>query len=150
MPRCDNERLQGEGRYRHWRGSGLGEAIAKSLAAKRVMVVVSAINLTGAERVAPEIADSGGTGCAGEHDIAKPEDWERVVAINLNGVLFGMCFRHVLSACAFGMCYQIPAMLRAGARNSAIVNVPLFGRLVDSRRKSRLPCVSSCRWRHRL
>ena len=37
-------------------------------------------------------------------------DWERVIAINLNGVLFGMR-------------YQIPAMLKAGARNCAIVNM---------------------------
>ena len=37
-------------------------------------------------------------------------DWKRVIDINLNGVLYGM--RH-----------QIPAMLKAGARDSAIVNM---------------------------
>ena len=44
---------------------------------------------------------------AGEVDIA---DWDRVIAIDLSGVLYGMR-------------YQIPAMLKAGARSSAIVNM---------------------------
>jgi NAD(P)-dependent dehydrogenase (short-subunit alcohol dehydrogenase family) len=129
-------------------GSGLGEAIAKSLASKGVRVVVSDINLKGAERVAQEIAAAGGTASAVNQDTAKAEDservvshavatygalhyavnnagiggaaapagevdladWERVIAINLNGVLYGMR-------------YQIPAMLKAGARSSAIVNM---------------------------
>lgn len=43
----------------------------------------------------------------GELDL---EDWDRVININLNGVLYGM---H----------YQIPAMLRTGADTAAIVNV---------------------------
>jgi NAD(P)-dependent dehydrogenase (short-subunit alcohol dehydrogenase family) len=129
-------------------GSGLGEAIAKSLASKGVRVVVSDINLKGAERVAQEITAAGGTASAVNQDTAKSEDservvshavatygalhyavnnagiggaaapagevdladWERVIAINLNGVLYGMR-------------YQIPAMLKAGARSSAIVNM---------------------------
>jgi NAD(P)-dependent dehydrogenase (short-subunit alcohol dehydrogenase family) len=44
---------------------------------------------------------------AGEVDLA---DWERVININLNGVLDGMR-------------YQIPAMLKAGARGCGIVNM---------------------------
>ena len=44
---------------------------------------------------------------AGEIDLA---DWDRVVDINLNGVLYGMR-------------YQIPAMLETGPRESAIVNM---------------------------
>ena len=44
---------------------------------------------------------------AGEVDLA---DWKRVIDINLNGVLFGMR-------------YQIPEMLKAGAGQSAIVNM---------------------------
>ena len=44
---------------------------------------------------------------AGEVDLA---DWQRVIDINLNGVLYGMR-------------YQIPAMLKAGARGCAIVNM---------------------------
>ena len=129
-------------------GSGLGEAIARALASKGVRVVVSDINLNGAQRVANDISGAGGTASAVAQDTARPEDservvahavstygalhyavnnagiggaaapagevdladWKRVIDINLNGVLYGM--RH-----------QIPAMLRAGARGSAIVNM---------------------------
>jgi NAD(P)-dependent dehydrogenase (short-subunit alcohol dehydrogenase family) len=129
-------------------GSGLGEAIAKQLAGNGVKVVVSDINLKGAERVAGEITKAGGAASAIAHDTAKPEDnervvahtverfgglhyavnnagiggaqaltgetdladWKRVIDINLNGVLYGMR-------------YQIPAMLKSGARNAAIVNM---------------------------
>ena len=44
---------------------------------------------------------------AGETDLA---EWDRVIDINLNGVLYGMR-------------YQIPAMLATGPRESAIVNM---------------------------
>jgi NAD(P)-dependent dehydrogenase (short-subunit alcohol dehydrogenase family) len=129
-------------------GSGLGEAIAKSLAARGSRVVVSDINLKGAERVVREITGAGGTASAIAHDTAKPEDnervvahavgtygalhyavnnagiggaaapagevdiadWRRVIDIDLNGVLYGMR-------------YQIPAMLKAGAAKCAIVNM---------------------------
>ena len=129
-------------------GSGLGEAIARALAGKGVRVVVSDINDEGAERVAGEIADAGGAASAVHQDTARAEDservvahavsaygalhyavnnagiggaqapagevdladWERVIDINLNGVLYGMR-------------YQIPAMLQAGARGCAIVNM---------------------------
>ena len=129
-------------------GSGLGEAIGKALARNGVKVVLSDINLKGADRVAAEIRTAGGTAGtiaqdaaqagdsekvvnhavstygalhyavnnagiggaqapAGETDLA---DWKRVIDINLNGVLFGMR-------------YQIPAMLKTGARTCAIVNM---------------------------
>ena len=129
-------------------GSGLGEAIAKQLASHGVSVVVSDINMKGAERVVDEIVRSGGTAAAVQHDAAKPEDnervvahavttygslhyavnnagiggaaapagevdladWQKVIDINLNGVLYGMR-------------YQIPAMLKSGAARSAIVNM---------------------------
>ena len=129
-------------------GSGIGEAIGKDLAASGVKVVVSDINLEGAERVAAEIADGGGAATAVRQDTAKPEDsekavrhavetygalhyavnnagiggaqaptgeidlddWNRVIDINLDGVLYGMR-------------YQIPEMLKAGAAESAIVNM---------------------------
>jgi NAD(P)-dependent dehydrogenase (short-subunit alcohol dehydrogenase family) len=129
-------------------GSGLGEAISKLLASKGSSVVVSDINLKGAERVAQEIVSAGGIATAVQQDTAKPEDservvkyavstygalhyavnnagiggaaapagevdiaeWQRVIDINLNGVLYGMR-------------YQIPAMLTAGAAGSAIVNM---------------------------
>jgi NAD(P)-dependent dehydrogenase (short-subunit alcohol dehydrogenase family) len=129
-------------------GSGLGEAIGKALAKRGAKVVLSDINLKGAERVAGEIGQSGGTARAVQQDTARPEDservvkyavdtygalhfavnnagiggaqapagetdladWQRVININLNGVLYGMR-------------YQIPAMLETGARECAIVNM---------------------------
>jgi NAD(P)-dependent dehydrogenase (short-subunit alcohol dehydrogenase family) len=129
-------------------GSGLGEAIAKALAGRGVSVVVSDIKLESAERVAGEIGGAGGTARAVRQDTARPEDskrvvedalasygalhfavnnagiggaaapagetdladWQRVIDINLNGVLYGMR-------------YQIPAMVQAGARECAIVNM---------------------------
>lgn len=129
-------------------GSGLGEAIAKDLAAQGVKVVLSDINLKGAERVAGEIEKSGGSASVIQQDTAKPEEsekvvkfavqtygalhyavnnagiggaqapagetdieeWNRVIDINLNGVLYGMR-------------YQIPEMLKVGARDCAIVNM---------------------------
>ena len=129
-------------------GSGLGEAIGKALAARGAKVILSDIKLEAAERVAAEIAKAGWTASAFFQDTAKPEDceavvrhavqtygalhyavnnagiggaaapageadladWQRVININLNGVLYGMRF-------------QIPAMLKAGARESAIVNM---------------------------
>ncbi len=129
-------------------GSGLGEAIGKAMAARGASVVLTDINLEGAERVAAEIVEAGGTAKAIEQDTARPEDsetvvsfalstfgslhyavnnagiggaqapagetdldeWKRVIDINLNGVLYGMR-------------YQIPAMLEAGADQCAIVNM---------------------------
>jgi NAD(P)-dependent dehydrogenase (short-subunit alcohol dehydrogenase family) len=129
-------------------GSGLGEAISKDLASHGANVVVVDLNLDGAKRVADEITaargaavpfqantavaddskravdfavetygglnyavNNAGIGGAnapvGDVDI---EDWDRVIAINLNGVLYGMR-------------YQIPAILAAGAANGAIVNM---------------------------
>jgi len=61
-------------------GSGIGEAIAKALASRGVNVVVSDINLQGAERVSQDIAGAGGTASAVKHDAAKAEDNERVRA----------------------------------------------------------------------
>ena len=129
-------------------GSGIGEAIGKAIAAKGAKVVLSDINLAAVQRVANEILDSGGVASAIQHDTAKAveseqavdyalatygalhyavnnagiggapafagetdlEEWDRVIAINLNGVLYGMR-------------YQIPAMLKAGAAHCAIVNM---------------------------
>ncbi len=129
-------------------GSGLGEAIGKAIAAKGGKVVLTDINVAGAERVAAEIVNAGGVASSFRQDTAKPEDseaavhftvetfgalhfavnnagiggaaapagetdlsdWQRVIDINLNGVLYGMR-------------YQIPAMLEAGASQCAIVNI---------------------------
>lgn len=129
-------------------GSGLGEAIGRGLAAKGAKVLLTDINLEAAERVAGDIVAAGGVASAIRQDTAKPEDsegavqhavatygalhyavnnagiggaqapagetdladWRRVIDINLSGVLYGMR-------------YQIPAMLAAGAAKSAIVNM---------------------------
>jgi NAD(P)-dependent dehydrogenase (short-subunit alcohol dehydrogenase family) len=129
-------------------GSGIGEAVAKELASLGAKVVVADLNEEGANRVVSEIEAAGGTATAvvgntadrgdseravqvavetygklnyavnnagiggnqapaGETDL---DDWDRVIDINLNGVLYGMRF-------------QIPAMLEAGAAESAIVNM---------------------------
>jgi NAD(P)-dependent dehydrogenase (short-subunit alcohol dehydrogenase family) len=129
-------------------GSGLGEAIGKALAKRGSKVVLSDINTKGAERVAAEIREEGGNASAVQQDTARPEDservvgyalathgalhfavnnagiggaaapagetdladWQRVISINLSGILYGMR-------------YQIPAMLKTGARECAIVNM---------------------------
>jgi NAD(P)-dependent dehydrogenase (short-subunit alcohol dehydrogenase family) len=129
-------------------GSGLGEAISKDLAKNGANVVVVDVNLDAATRVADQITADGGTAVpfqgntavaedskkavdfavekygalnyavnnagiggasapVGEIDI---EDWDRVIAINLSGVLYGMR-------------YQVPAILAAGASEGAIVNM---------------------------
>lgn len=128
-------------------GSGLGEAISKELAAGGASVVVSDIDLDGANRVVGEIEAAGGIASSFKADTANPEDskavvdyavttygglhlavnnagiggaqapagetdldeWQRVIDINLNGVLYGMR-------------YQIPEMLKDPHR-SAIVNM---------------------------
>ncbi len=129
-------------------GSGLGEAISKDLAKNGVKVVVTDVNLDAATRVANQITADGGTAVpflantavaedskkavdfavetygalnyavnnAGIGGASAPvgdvdiEDWDRVIAINLSGVLYGMR-------------YQIPAILAAGASEGAIVNM---------------------------
>lgn len=129
-------------------GSGIGEAVSKELASKGAKVVVADLNLEAAERVAKEITEAGGEAAAFEGNTASKEDnkkavtfaeekygklnyavnnagiggkpapagefdldeWDKVIDINLNGVLYGMR-------------YQIPAMLKAGAQQSAIVNM---------------------------
>lgn len=129
-------------------GSGIGETVAKQLAAEGANVVASDIDLDAAQRVAQEIEAAGGTASAFKQDTASKEDnkaavdyavetygglhmavnnagiggaaapvgeldlddWDRVININLNGVLYGMR-------------YQIPAMLKSGAEHAAIVNV---------------------------
>lgn len=129
-------------------GSGLGEAISLELAAKGASVVVTDVNLAGAERVVRKITDAGGTASALRQDTAVAADseravrhaletygglhlavnnagiggpqapagetdleaWDKVIAINLSGVLYGM--RH-----------QIPAMLETGTERCAIVNM---------------------------
>lgn len=129
-------------------GSGIGEAVSKELAAKGAQVVVTDLNVEAAQRVVDEIVAAGGTAAAFQGNTAVKDDsrkavefavstygklnyavnnagiggapapagevdldqWDKVIGVNLNGVLYGMR-------------YQIPAMLQAGAGDSAIVNM---------------------------
>ena len=129
-------------------GSGIGEAVAVELAGLGARVVVADIDQEGAERVAALLRSKGEEAVAFIGDTASPgdseravafavetfgtlnhavnnagigghqapagevdlDDWNRVISINLNGVMYGM--RH-----------QIPAMLKAGAGDCAIVNM---------------------------
>ena len=79
---------------------------AKAADAERT--VRHAVDTYGGLHLAVNNAGIAGTAApVGETDVA---DWERVIAINLNGVLYGM--RH-----------QIPAMLAGDPRRCAIVNM---------------------------
>ncbi|WP_061964790.1 SDR family NAD(P)-dependent oxidoreductase [Demequina aurantiaca] len=129
-------------------GSGLGESISKDLAKHGANVVVADIDLDAATRVAEDIKADGGEATPFQANTAVAEDskksvdfavetygalnfavnnagiggesapvgevdlddWDRVISINLSGVLYGMR-------------YQIPAILAAGAHEGAIVNM---------------------------
>ena len=129
-------------------GSGLGEEIGKALALRGAKVVLSDINLDAAERVAKEIKKAGGTAGAVQQDTAKPQDAERVVqhAVDKHGALhyavnnagiggaaapagevdladWGRVIDINLNGVLYGMRYQIPAMLKTGPRQCAIVNM---------------------------
>jgi NAD(P)-dependent dehydrogenase (short-subunit alcohol dehydrogenase family) len=129
-------------------GSGLGEAIGKAMAKRGAKVVVSDIHLEGAQRVAAEITQAGGTAHAVQQDVAQPEDSEKVVryalathgalhyAVNNAGIGGAAApagetdlaeWRRVLDinlhGVLYGMRYQIPAMLETGASECAIVNM---------------------------
>lgn len=87
---------------------GVATILCLCLAAKGARVVLTDINLEGAKRVANEIAATGGVASAIAQDVAKPEESEKAVAYAVS---------------TYGMGYQIPAMLDAGAANCAIVNM---------------------------
>lgn len=129
-------------------GSGIGEAVSTELAANGAKVVVTDIDIDAALRVVEQITTHGGSAAAFQQDTSIAEqsraavefavetygalhlavnnagiagaqapageidiaDWDKVIGINLNGVLYGMR-------------YQIPQMLKAGAEHSAIVNM---------------------------
>lgn len=128
--------------------SGLGEGIARDLAARGAKVVATDINLEGVERVVADIEQAGGQAVAMQMDSASRDDnrkavelavekfgalhlavnnagiggaqapvgemdlneWDRVIAINLNGV-------------AYGNRYQIEQFLRQDPAECAIVNM---------------------------
>lgn len=86
--------------------SAVQQDVAKPEDSERV--VDFAVRTYGALHYAVNNAGIGGqTAPAGETDL---DDWNRVIDINLNGVLYGMR-------------YQIPAMLKTGPEKCAIVNM---------------------------
>lgn len=129
-------------------GSGIGRAIAILLAQRGAKVVATDIRLDAAQAVADEIKAAGGQAAAFQQDTSvaeqceaavafavetfgglhyavnnagiggkaapsgelEPKDWDLVIRINLDGVQYGMR-------------YQIPEMLKAGAQECAIVNM---------------------------
>ena len=92
------------------KGGGAASALQQDTAhaEESAKAVAHAVSAYGALHYAVNNAGIGGAQApTGEIDLA---DWDRVININLNGVLYGM--RH-----------QIPAMLKAGAAGCAIVNM---------------------------
>lgn len=89
---------------------GTASAIKQNTAAKEdsEKVVKFAVDTYGGLNYAVNNAGiSGSQAPAGETDL---DNWDKVIDINLNGVLYGMR-------------YQIPEMLKTGASDSAIVNM---------------------------
>ena len=69
-------RLQGKTAIVTGGGSGFGEGIAKTFAREGANVVVNDLNGAAAERVASEIAVSGGKAIAVPGDVTKQADWQ--------------------------------------------------------------------------
>jgi len=126
--------------------SGIGQAIARQLAAEGASVVVSDIDVTGGEATVQEISSQRGRAVFVKADTSRPQDgetlvaqavkqfggvhiavnnagiggpiapvgeypvdgWDKVIAVNLSGVFYGMRA-------------QIPAMIASGG--GAIVNI---------------------------
>jgi NAD(P)-dependent dehydrogenase (short-subunit alcohol dehydrogenase family) len=129
-------------------GSGLGRAIAVRIASEGGKVVVADISDEGAAETVRLVEEAGGAGIAVHLDAAKPDDneaavalaiatwgrldgavnnagigatpgpmgeldidvWRKVIAVNMDGV-------------AYGMKYQIPALLETAPGTGSIVNI---------------------------
>ncbi|OII18813.1 SDR family NAD(P)-dependent oxidoreductase [Curtobacterium sp. MCBA15_013] len=127
-------------------GSGIGEAVAKELAAAGATVVVTDIKLDSAQRVVTSIEETGGTASAFEANSAVAADNERMVqfAVDTYGALhlavnnagIGAAPQPIgeydvaawdrvrgvdLDGVFYGLRYEIPAMVAAGG--GAIVNM---------------------------
>ncbi len=61
-------------------GSGIGEGIAKRLAAEGAKVIVNDLNAVGGERVTAEIKAAGGTALFVQADVTKDADFKRLIA----------------------------------------------------------------------
>ena len=127
-------------------GSGIGEAIAKGLAASGATVIVQDLHEAEAERVTKEITAAGGKAHEAGGDVARPDvvEWLVQHAVEKSGALHLLVnnagiggpllptgeypldgWRHVmgvnLDGVFYGMRYAIPEMLKAGG--GAIVNI---------------------------
>lgn len=127
-------------------GSGIGEAVAKLLAADGAKVVVADIDMTGANRVVEEITSAGGSAAASEQNTADPAANEAVVdfakrefgalhlAVNNAGIGGPLAptgeypidgWQRVidinLNGVFYGLRYELPAIVEAGG--GAIVNI---------------------------
>jgi NAD(P)-dependent dehydrogenase (short-subunit alcohol dehydrogenase family) len=126
--------------------SGIGEAVAKSLAASGAKVVVADLNIDAAKATAEAIAKSGGTAAAFAVDVASADQNEAMVdfavktygglhlAVNNAGIggaaaptgeypieSWDKVVGINLSGVFYGMRYELPAILASGG--GAIVNI---------------------------
>ena len=126
--------------------SGIGRAVASAYARAGARVVVSDLDVAGAEETVGMIEGDGGQAAAVRTDVARPEDCEALVratlarfgrldcACNNAGIggeaapvaemsveAWNQVIAIDLSGVFYGMKYQIPAMLQAGG--GAIVNM---------------------------
>lgn len=127
-------------------GSGIGEAIARMMAAAGAKVVVADVDTAGGERVVKEIDAEGGTASFVQVDVSDPAQVEAMVrttvdlygrldvAVNNAGIGgpsapvgeyplegWSKVIGVNLDGVFYGMRYQIPAMLESGG--GSIVNV---------------------------
>jgi NAD(P)-dependent dehydrogenase (short-subunit alcohol dehydrogenase family) len=135
---------------------GLGAAIAAMLAREGAKVVLTDRKAEDSEEVMKQIADEGGEAIFLEHDVARPEDWDRVIAetvkrfgrlsilVNNAGVGAGKDIEHVtleewhwvmsinLEGAMLGTQRAIAAMRET--RGGSIVNISsIEGMVGDSR-----------------
>lgn len=73
--------LQGQTALVTGAGSGIGEAIARTLAAAGAQVVLGDVNLRAAEDVAQDLVDRGLAAVAARLDVTRPEDAESAVEV---------------------------------------------------------------------
>jgi NAD(P)-dependent dehydrogenase (short-subunit alcohol dehydrogenase family) len=132
-------------------GSGIGEAVAMTMAAAGAKVVIADLDVAGGERVAKEIEAAGGTAMFVEVDVSRADQVEEMVAktveafgalhVAVNNAGIGGPSAPVgeypldgwekvisvnLDGVFYGMRFEIPAMLEAGG--GSIINVAsIFG-----------------------
>ncbi|MCL2583148.1 MAG: SDR family oxidoreductase [Streptosporangiales bacterium] len=127
-------------------GSGIGRAVARRLGAEGAVVAATDIDAGAAEETVGHIESAGGKAFAFQHDVSQPGETERVVgavverlgglhlAVNNAGIpgpsqpiadlslaAWDMVMAVNLSGVAYGLHYEIPAIISSGG--GAIVNM---------------------------